>query len=144
MAITDPILSVLTPDDFKDYFESDFDYAIISDIKITRAFLEANSLINTSLFSDNDSLTIAFYYLSAHCIVSKYKASNAGLNSVGSNIINSKSVDNVSASYSIPEAYLQRPVFNSYAKTDYGLRYLEMVIPRLVGNVGSVLGTTQP
>jgi hypothetical protein len=53
-------------------------------------------------------------------------------------------VGNVSESYSIPHAYMDNPVYSFYTQSAYGLKYLSLVLPGIVGNVVAVGGATQP
>ncbi|KKQ88295.1 MAG: hypothetical protein UT13_C0002G0004 [Candidatus Pacebacteria bacterium GW2011_GWF2_38_9] len=129
---------------FRSFFNRDFSNQDIYDPDLNRALLEASSSINLSLFPNDDVLLLGFLYLTAHNLVLNIQVANSNLNSVGRHIINSESVGDVSASYSIPEIYLKNPILNGYAKTDYGLKYLSMIIPFLCGNVQSVGGGARP
>lgn len=112
----------------------------VSDLDISHAYAESDITFNTSLFGDNASLILGYLYLSAHYLVNDLNAGGVDSNPTG--IVNSKSVGNVSEGYSIPDWQLKSPVYSFYTKSSYGLKYLNMVLPRLVGNVVSVEGGT--
>ena len=148
-------LTTITITQFKSFFPRDFPYAPVQvantstvnpldyvlDSDITKAFSEAQSIFNQGLLLDNNSITIAYLYLSAHFLSLDLRQAQEGINGVGSNIVSSRSVGNVSESYSIPERYL-KPTLIGYTKTTYGLRFLDMVAPKLIGNVVAVFGDT--
>jgi hypothetical protein len=49
----------------------------------------------------------------------------------------------VNESYSIPQHILDNPILAMLSKTNYGAKYLSMVLPRIVGQVFIVAGETQ-
>lgn len=116
----------------------------VQDSDIERAFAEAQVNINQALFSSDEQITLVYLYLSAHYLVVDLQNANAGLASSGVFPTNSKTVGSVSQSFEVPQAYKDDPVLSYYAQTGYGNKYLSLVLPRLVGNVGSALGTTLP
>lgn len=113
---------------------------LVSDLDITNAYAEACTAFNASLFGDEDGIKLGYLYLSAHYLVNDLNA--GGLESASSNLVNSRSVGNVSESYSIPQWQLDDPVFAFYAKSSYGSKYLNMMLPRLRGNMAVVCGAT--
>ena len=112
---------------------------LVSDLDITNAYAEACVSFNDKLF-DADEMVLAYLYLAAHFLVNDLNAGGSEGGGVG--LANSRSVGNVSESYSIPQAYLDNPQFAFLSKSSYGTKYLNMVIPRLVGNMASVCGAT--
>lgn len=139
-----PILDALKTSDFTSYFSADFALADIAEGSISRAFLEAKININPGIFTSDDALTIGFFYLVAHYLTLNIRAAASGIMGVGQQIVTSASVAGISESYGIPEDYLKNPYLNAFAKTEYGLRYLQMIIPNLVGVIGCVDGATTP
>lgn len=147
-------LTTITVAQFKAFFTRDFPYLpsninpnsdnanqYVLDSDITKAFGEAIIAFNQYLCTGIPSITTAFLYMTAHFLCLDIRESFQGINGVGTNIVNARSVGNVSESYSIPERYLT-PILLEYTKTTYGLRYLNMVAPRLVGNIRAVFGGT--
>ena len=120
--------SLLTPDER------------VSDLDITHAYGEADTTFNTSIFQNDTDMVLAYLYLSAHYLVNDLNAGGVDSNPTG--IVNSKSVGNVSEGYAIPEWQLKSSIYSFYTKSSYGLKYLNMVIPRLKGNMASVEGAT--
>lgn len=112
----------------------------ILDEDITEAYSEACITFNEALFGDDDELKKGYLYLSAHYLVKDFNAQ--GVESVGSQMVSSRSVGSVSESYSIPEWMLKDPNYSFYATTSYGQKYLNMILPNLAGNVVSVEGKT--
>jgi Protein of unknown function (DUF4054) len=144
--------------DFKSYFNRDFIYGgdgdmnKIQDNDITRALNEANSVFNTALWSGDPESATAYLYIAAHYLVQNIKMAggiggqslNAGLNSRGGGgAVQSKSVGSVSLNYALPESITNNPILFSFMETDYGVRYLNMVIPRLVGTIFVVPGFSE-
>lgn len=114
----------------------------VQDADITRAFGEADLTYNTALFSSTDILP--YLYLTAHYLVLDIQAAQAGISSQGAFNIASKSVGSVSVSYSIPAIFQNNPMAEYLSKTPYGQKYMSFALPRIVGNVQSVEGATQP
>lgn len=112
----------------------------ISDLDIGHAFAEADVTFNTSLFGADADMILGFLYLSAHYLVHDLNA--GGVSSSSQGVASARSVGNVSESYSIPTWQLESPVYSFYTKTSYGLKYLNMVLPQIVGNVAAVAGAT--
>lgn len=113
---------------------------LVSDKDITNAFAEACVSFNSSLFSDPDDVKLAYLYLAAHYLVNDLNA--GGAESAGGAPVASRSVGNVSESYSIPQWQLDNPIYSFYTKSSYGLKYLNLVLPRLTGNIATVAGAT--
>ncbi len=143
------ILDTITVEDFKNYFYRDFsfatdqsDYTKIVDADIEKAFGEAYASFNEDLFSTQDEKNMVFLYLTAFYLVLDIKNSTAGLNSSFNGIVSSKSVDNVSESYYIPEWMKNNPLYSTYMTNGYGMKYLNLLYPRLVGNIFISKGAT--
>lgn len=153
-------LTTITTDQFKARFYRDFTFAnqnpnqqqpvpantdLVQDLDITNAFADAQVLLNQGLFSDDNTITLAYLYLSAHCLCLNIKASDAGINSGGTGAfpVTSRSVGSVSESYQVPDAYKDDPILGQYAQTAYGQKYLAMVLPQLRGNIVAIAGGAQ-
>jgi hypothetical protein len=141
-------------DDFKAYFDRDFPYGTgkceVRDADISKAIAEANILFNPGLFADLPSQTIAFEYLTAHLLTRHFLATGGiiqqgqGLNSTGNFPISSKGAGGLSVSYAIPETVSADPALAQYLTTQYGLIYLNMVMPNLIGNFNNAAESTKP
>lgn len=149
-------LNTITPVDFKAQFVRDFPYAIdgtspqinpdyVYDSDITRAFAEAQIVFNQGLFGSDAQIKLAYLYVTAHYLVLDLRAAQAGISGAGGLFpVSSRSVGNVSESYAVPDAYTNDPNLAIYAQTNYGMKYLSMVLPKLVGNMVGVFGGTTP
>lgn len=116
----------------------------VLDADINKAFDEAKITFNQSLFTTEENIKIGFLYLTAHYLVNDLRAALKGISAIAVFPLQSRSVGSVSESYGIPAKYLSDPVLSFYTQSAYGLKYLNMILPRLVGNVVSVAGGTQP
>jgi len=132
---TDATKWVLTTDSLQNY---------VMDQDIQNAFTEAQISLNQSLFTTDATITLGYLYLTAHYLCNDLKAALAGVNSNGSFPVASRSVGSVSESYSIPQTYLDNPILAFYTTSAYGLKYLAMVLPNMVGNIGVVGGGQMP
>lgn len=140
----------ITVDDFRGWFSRDFPYSpdgILDGITtqdIQKAFAEANMNFNPTLFSTDDEKKMGFLYLSAHYLVIDIQNSSQGINGRYEGIMSSKSVGSVSVGYTIPDWVMGSPIYSLLSQTKYGMKYLSLIIPLLVGNVGVVKGATHP
>lgn len=116
----------------------------VQDIDITRAFAEAMVTFNQALLTSNANIQMAFLYLAAHYLVNDFRAAMGGLSGSGAYPVSSRSVGSVSEAYSIPAEYLENPAYAYLAGSAYGMKYLSMLWPMLVGNVVAVQGWTHP
>lgn len=131
MAYTNPSIS-----DFKNYFTRDFQYGVdpntsILDQDIANAYQLVNTAINQGLFSVQSNYTLGYLYLSAHFLTLNIRASSQGVNGQFNWLEKSKSVDKLTSNFEIPKRILENPLFSIYTKTNYGLMYLQMVLPNL-------------
>jgi len=135
-----PNIPPIDINDFKTYFARDFNYGTnldqILDSDIIKAINQANIFIHRGIIPDNYLVT-AFQYLTAHFLVINYRMSFNGVQSVGQQIVQSNS-QGVTESYAIAKDFTKSTVLNSYAKTDFGLFYLSIIKPLLIGNVGII------
>lgn len=109
------------------------------DSDILNAVNEANVNFNEQLFGDDAKLV--FMYLVAYYLTVDFQ--NA-LGQANAGIVTSKSVGSVSESYGIPQWMLQDRILGAYARNGYGLKYLSLLQPYLVGNVLFFEGATTP
>jgi len=141
-------------DDFKAFFDRDFPYGTgkceVRDEDIDKAIAEANILFNPGLFEDLPSQSIAFEYLTAHLLVRSFLATGGiiqqgqGLNSTGSFPISNKGAGPLSVGYAIPADLADNPALAQYLTTAYGLQYLTLVMPNLIGNIANATESTKP
>lgn len=148
------------PADFKLQFPRDFKYGTgletVRDLDIQSALNFANSVFNPELFETvalpggTSEAKIAYLYATAHFLVTALQAAGGlsavsrfqGPNSQGDGVITNKSVGGVSIGYQWPAMIVENPALYGLTKTSYGQSYLQMLMPRLVGNVSIVAGET--
>lgn len=135
--------------EFKAYFTRDFPYGTdpetsILDSDINKAFGQTRININPNMFTSQESFTIGFLLLAAHYLVVDIRMSSQGINGQFAFMEQSKSVGSVSQSFAIPQKILENPYFAMIVKTNYGAKYLELVLPQLAGAIFPVHGRTLP
>lgn len=132
--------------DFKGYFTRDFPYGAtpdtVQDADIQRGIDETALVINPALMGTQAFYTTCFLYLAAHMMVLNLRASSQGIAGNYDWLINSKGVGNVSEGISIPQRILDNPELAMLAKTPYGAKYLNLILPYLSGQVFTVHGRT--
>jgi hypothetical protein len=112
----------------------------VLDSDISKAFVQAGGNFNKNLFAKDPEVgKMCFLMLTAHYIIQDYNMITGNSN-VG--ILTSKSIGEVSASYSIPPSYLQNPLYTYLTSTPYGLKYLSYIVNRAKGAFFVVGGGT--
>lgn len=138
--------------DFQTFFYRDFQFATtdnpnnlnaVMTSDISRAMTEALDNFNTSLFSSDAVTTNAFMYLTAFCLVRNIMMSTKGLSGQNKFMVAGVAVGGVSTSFAIPEQYMKDPFLASLTQNQYGQRYLELILPYLVGNITTICGGPQ-
>jgi hypothetical protein len=137
-----------TATDFKTYFTRDFPFGTASntvlDSDINKAIVEAGVNFNDALYSDQETYSVSYLYLTAHYLVMDLRASTQGIAGDFPWLTNSKSVGSVSEGLAIPEFMLKNPMLSHFGKTYYGVKYLSLVYPRIVGPIFASYGGTNP
>lgn len=124
--------------DFKNQFVRDFPYGTdvntgIIDADIAYAFQFVNMNINQGLFPDQGSYSLGYNLLAAHNLVLNIRAGSQGINGQYNWLQTNKAVGAVSETFSIPQRILDNPDFSMLAKTNYGIQFLNLVLPQLAG-----------
>lgn len=138
-------------DDFKGYFVRDFPYAppdtddlnFVIDADIQRAIDDTSAMINPDFAADQDGYTRQFLLLAAHNLVMNLRASSQGISGQFAWLQTSKGAGGVSEGITIPQRILDNPELAMLTKTNYGAKYLFMVLPQMIGNVFTVCGRTK-
>lgn len=143
MAYTNPTIT-----DFQNYFVRDFPYGTdiattITTQDIGNAMQLVNVNINPCLFDNQPNYTLGYLYMTAHFLVQNIRASSQGINGQFNFLQAGKGVGAVSESFAIPPRVLNSPLWSMYTKTNYGMMFLQLVVPRLIGQVFSIQGTTR-
>jgi len=136
-----------TIEDFKSYFFRDFPYGTdmntsVLDQDIAKAYGQTNVNINQALFSNQQDYNIGYLLLAAHFLVVDLRMSSQGISGSYSWVTTSKSVGSVSESFQVPQRILDNPEFAQLAQTNYGAKYLQLLLPRLSGQMFWVAGRT--
>jgi hypothetical protein len=133
---------------FKAYFVRDFPYGIdpsaVMDQDITNALADAGFNFNQALFSTQAQFTLGYLLLAAHYLVTNLRASSQGIAGTYSWLETSKGVANVSSGFQIPERIMAYPQYAMLTKTHYGAKFLQLLLPRLTGQIFTTPGRTQP
>ena len=144
----------ITIADFKAHFSRDFKYATdypngcpndyVTDSDLQKSFDEAQANFNDGLFDDSTSLKISFLLLAAHYLSWDMQAAGQGTSSTGVFPVVSRTVGSVSETYNVPLWLQHDPVLSAYATTRYGLKYIAIIKPLLIGGVTVYQGATTP
>ena len=116
----------------------------VTDDDITGAIGDAQFNVNPGMFGTQAMFSRAFLYLAAHELCDRLLMAAAGLQGQYSWLTASKSVGGVSQSFKIPAIVSDSPFLSSLARTKYGAKYIEIISPLLVGNVGVDVTYTNP
>lgn len=108
---------------------SELDYITSADIQkaMGQALIVANERFGET---DEEKINI-FLHLVAYYLVVDLKNSSVGINGAYQGVVSSKSVGDVSESYSIPKWMLDNPMYSMFAQNGYGLKYLSLIAPYL-------------
>lgn len=116
----------------------------VLDQDINNAFNEAIVLFNPALWDTDAIEKMAYLYLTAHFMVTDIRRANQGLSSRPEFVVSNRTVGSVTETYELPDRYKNNMILNGYLKTGYGMKYLDLLLPNLVGNTISVCGTVNP
>ena len=142
--------------DFKNKFFREFIYGdgldTVVDRDIVRALGEVPPLYNQALLDTVADQSSAYLYLAAHMLWENIDMAGGlsavprgrGVRGDTEGIVNSKSVGQVSVNYEPPPDYVKTsPTMMRLWKSKFGAKYIEMIRPRLIGNVAVVCGPNQ-
>ncbi len=134
-SVTDPVTWVKKIDDVLNY---------VSDQDIQNAFAEAQIVFNQALFGTDAEIKLGYLYLTAHFLCNDLLAAQSGIAGTGAMPVTGRTVGSVSESYGIPQVYLDNPIYAFYITSRYGLKFLSMALPGMVGNMFAVCARTNP
>lgn len=123
---------------------SEDDLTRVLDSDIEGAQQDASFNINEALFEGQSDWGRAFNYLTAHMLVEKMLMAGEGLASQYNWLTKSKSVGDVSESFDIPDRIKDDPMLAAYSKTRYGMAYLQIISPLIIGNMGTFFRKAPP
>lgn len=147
--------------DFKNQFSRDFKYGngldTVRDVDIQNGLNFASTVFNPALFdvtligtvpNQTSEAMMAYLSVSAHFLAMALQAAG-GLSAIsrfqgplsqGEGIVTGKGVGGVNINYSWPSTVTDNPALFQFTKTKYGQDYLQVLVLKLVGNVGVVYG----
>lgn len=134
--------------DFQNYFTRDFPYGTdpqtsILDADIGKAYGQVNFAINPALFVDQESWTLGYLWLAAHWLVMDIRASSQGIAGRYNWLEVSKGVGSLNSSFAIPPRILENPSFAMLSQTQYGAKYLQLILPQLAAQILIAPGHTK-
>ncbi len=142
--------------DFKTLFTRDFVYGgttggldTVLDSDIQRGITEAQMVFNSGLWASLSDANLACCYVAAHFMVLNIQGAGGlavknrglGVQSKGGGTIESKGVGSVNVGFAVPNYVRESPILSQFMRTDYGQFYLQLLTPRLVGNIAVVSGS---
>lgn len=133
--------------EFKIYFNRDFPFTDstdpdlgVMDSDVAKAMQQCQATINSGLFQDQVAYGIGYNLLTAHNMVLNLRSSSQGINGQFTWLQNSKAVGSVSEGITIPQRIIDNPYWAIYTKTNYGLQYMNMILPLLTGVMFTAYG----
>jgi hypothetical protein len=141
-----------TLNDFKKRFSRDFKYGSgkenVTDDDIANAMTDAMTVFNPGLFSVADGW-VAFLLVTAHYVRINIEAAGGlqaeaeglGVENQAEQVLGGAGAGGVNKSYVQPPEFVKKvPLLLQLWLTTYGQKYVAMLQPKLVGNVGAVEG----
>lgn len=131
----------------------------IMDSDISNGLNLASSVYNPELFSTvpigiapniTSEAVLAYCYAAAHFVVSSVQSvgglgkKGRGVRSQGEGMTGNKSAGGLSLSMEWPSSIKDSPMLFQMTRTTYGMQYLQILAPLLVGNVSAVWGERGP
>lgn len=118
------------------------------DTDISGGIQKAQIVFNSGLWASLSDANLACCYVAAHFMVLNIQGAGGlavnnrglGVNSKGGGTIESKGVGSVNVAFAVPDYVRQSPILSQFMRTDYGQFYLQLLTPRLVGNIAVVSG----
>lgn len=107
----------------------------VTSANILTAMQQAKLNINSRIGRTDEEKIFIFLHLVAFYLVLDKQNSAVGMNSAYNGIIASKSVGDVSESYSIPSWLQNNPIYSIYGSNGYGLKYLSLIAPYLANTI---------
>lgn len=144
MAFVNPTIQ-----EFKDYYFRDFPYGVdidtsVTDLDIAKAYGQTDFNFNPDLFSNQANYTLGYLLLAAHWLVIDLRMASQGIAGKYSWLTTNKSVGSVSEGFQIPQRILDNPELAQLSQTNYGAKFLQLILPQLSGQIFSVHGRTLP
>ena len=117
--------------------ESKEDYVCDSDIEFAKN--EADEVANEDILTE-----LSFMYLVAFYLCYDLDLAQSGATGQNSYTASSKKVGSVSETYAVPKWIEDDPYLSFYSRNGFGLKFLSLIRPKLIGNVDIIAGYTTP
>ncbi len=112
----------------------------VQDRDITNALQKAGMNFAPGLFADQADFTVAYCLLAAHYLCVALQASFKGVMGSSQWYVTGKSVAELSEQFGVPPRVMNSPWLSAITKTTYGMEYISIIAPRMVGNVVAIRG----
>lgn len=142
-----------TVTDFKAKFTREFVYGdgydSVRDPDIQRGLDECPPLFNEALLDATTDQASAYLYLAAHNMVMNIQGAGGlsavsrgrGVRNVGEGVQVSKGIGQANVTYQVPPPRIaESPTLLYFFRTDFGQRYIQMMVSRLSGHMAVVCG----
>lgn len=116
----------------------------VSDADIEKAWGEALASFNYGLGGTDDEIKLIFLYLVAFYLSYDLQLASGGAYGQITFPATDVTVGSVHEAYYVPKVYLENPILAFYARNGFGLKYLNLVYPKLIGNAGIAKGWSLP
>lgn len=112
----------------------------VQDRDITTALAKAGQNFNPALFATQSALVTGYCLLAAHYLCTALQASFQGVAGSAEWFVTGKSIAELSQQFGVPDRVMKSPWLSSITKTTYGMEYISLIAPQLVGNVMGIPG----
>lgn len=106
-------------------------YNYVTDSDIERAMSQAIINANPRFGSDDTERINIYLHLIAFYLVMDLRNASGGVSGMFGGYVSSKSVGDVSVSYSFPSWLMNSPLYGIYSQNGYGMKYLSLILPYL-------------
>lgn len=106
-------------------------YNYVTDADIQKAMSQAIVTANPAFGADDTEKINIYLHLVAFYLVMDLRNASSGVNGTFSGYVASKSVGDVSESYSFPTWLMNNPLYGIYSQNGYGMKYLSLILPYL-------------
>ncbi len=142
-----------TVDQFKSRFDRDFAFCapeaqtnleLVRDVDVQNAFTQADVNFNEGLFTAQPSYQESYLQLAAHFLCLNMIAASQGVGGSAQWLTIAKGIAGVTEGFVVPDRIAKSPFLSMISKTSYGMTYLNLIQPLLVGNVVGLFGRASP
>ncbi len=138
---------------FKSRFDRDFafcaaegqtDLERVRDVDVNNAFTQLDANFNEGLFASQATYQEAYLQLAAHYLCLNMIAASQGVGGSAQWVTINKSIDSITEGFEVPDRIKRSPMLAQFSKTSYGMLYLDLIGPLLVGNAAGIYRQASP